>query len=498
MAGRIPMIASGSGTLKKLVSLSSIYALADFLQAGLAFLLIPLYTTYLTTADYGILSMVTASGNILSVFYLQSLEGAFARCFSDESDPEERRRFLGAIWLFALIYSLGLTLTLDWIGLSTNSLGLRNVPYQPYLRLVVWTTFVSSVALLLPRALFLIREQAWQYAALNIASFTLTTLLIIYFVAGRGAGVVGSLQGRLIGAFLISLPALFIVLRNIRLAWRPIAVRAALVFALPLVPHLLSLWVLNVSDRFILERYVSLSDLGVYTLGYQVASILQILAISMSNAITPYYYRTAAAQSDAPVLLGKVSTYYLAALAWLSVGLVGLAPSALHLLTLEKPAYWAAAQVIPWVALGFFARGYYFVFLTALSYAKKLGLLPLVTIGAGVINVTLNFWLVPHWGYLAAAINTFIAYALQALVMYFLAQRAYALVYETGRLLGLTFLTFVWTWGLSVPMFPQLWLDLGLKTILALAFPLGLWGIRFFSANEILLLRRLKQRVLTF
>jgi O-antigen/teichoic acid export membrane protein len=490
------MTQSGSGTFKKLASLSTVYALADLLQSGLAFFLIPLYTAYLTPADYGILSVATAFGNILGVFYLQSLEGAFVRYYSDVSDPEERRRFLGAVWLFALIYSLGLTLTLEWIGMTTNSLGLKSVPYQPYLRLVVWTTFISSVALLLPRALFLIREQAWQYAALNIGSFTLSILLIIYFVAGRGEGAVGNLKGRLIGTLIISLPALFVVLRNIRLAWRPLAVRAALVFALPLVPHLLSLWVLNVSDRFILERYVSLNDLGVYTLGYQVATLLQMFAVSMSNAITPYYYRTAATQPDAPSLLSRVSTYYLAALAWMSVGLVGLAPSVIRLIAVGRPAYWAAAHVIPWVALGFFARGYYFVFLTALSYAKKLGLLPLVTIGAGVINVVLNLWLVPHWGYMAAALDTFIAYALQAVVMYFLAQRAYALAYEAGRLVRLTFLAVAWAWALYALVVPQLWLDIGVKMALALTFPLGLWGIGFFSTNEILLLRRLKQRVL--
>jgi O-antigen/teichoic acid export membrane protein len=494
----MPMTQSGLGTFKKLVSLSTVYTLADLLQTGLAFLLIPLYTVYLTPADYGILSMATASGNILSVFYLQSMEGAFVRCFSDVSDLEERRRSLGAVWLFVFFFGLALTFILEWIGMATNSFGLRSVPYQPYLRLVVWATFIGSVALLLPRALFLIREQAWQYAALNIGSFTLSTLFIIYFVVGRGEGAVGNLQGRLIGVLIISLPALVVILRNIRLAWRPLAIRAALAFALPLVPHLLSLWVLNVSDRFILERYVSLSDIGVYTLGYQVATILQVFAISMSNSITPYYYQTAATQPDAPSSLGRISTYYLAALAWMSVGLVGLAPSVIRLIAIERPAYWAAAHIIPWLALGFFARGYYFVFLTALSYAKKLGLLPLVTIGAGVVNVVLNLWLVPHWGYMAAAINTFIAYAFQSVVMYFLAQRAYALEYEARRLVSLTLMAIVWAGILYSLAIPQLWVDIVVKTILALTFPLGLWRIGFFSTNEILLLRHIKQRVLPF
>jgi O-antigen/teichoic acid export membrane protein len=176
---------------------------------------------------------------------------------------------------------------------------------------------------------------------------------------------------------------------------------------------------------------------------------------------------------------------------------VAIAQDVIRLIA-SRPAYLAAYQIVPWVILGFFARGYYFVFVTALYYSKKLQALSLITMSAAAINVMLNLTLIPHLGYRVAAVTTFVAYALQAVAMYFFAQRAYRLRYESGRLARLTLLGIVWAAALYSFSLSSLWLDLALKTCLSLCYPVGLLALRFFSSEEVDSLRHIRQRAIAF
>jgi O-antigen/teichoic acid export membrane protein len=163
----------------------------------------------------------------------------------------------------------------------------------------------------------------------------------------------------------------------------------------------------------------------------------------------------------------------------------------------SNPAYHSAYRVVPWVVMGFVMRGFYFLFVTALYYKKQVRLLPLVTIGAGSLNVVLNVLTVPQFGYIAAAVNTFIAYAMQAVVMYPLAQQAFRVPYELVR--------FVKMAGVGIGLFlvasmlPSLhpWLALAAKTAWVCTFPLWLTLLRFWTPDEKAAIRRLVHRLLT-
>lgn len=462
---------------------AGLYIVADVLQKGLAFILIPLYTFFLTPADYGILSITTAFSGVLGIIYLQPFEAAFNRFYFDFKTEEEKRDYYGSAWIFLFFFVFILSLILDRIGSAHNTLGFQNISYKPYLQLALWTVMITNTTILLPRALFRVKEKVWQFGVLNLSLAIVTSCLIIYFVAVKKEGVIGSLKGTLIGSLFLAAPCLVIIFKNINWRIHFSHIKNSLAFAVPLIPHLFSLWALNLSDRFILERYVSLKDIGIYGLGYQLASVLQIVAFSATNAISPFYYRTAANSRDAQIILPRVATYYLLFLAWGGIALNGLSSDILTLIAADK-SFHEAYRVIPWVVCGFFARGFYFVFVMAVYYSKKLKLLSVITIIALCINVALNFIFIPRYGYVAAAVTTFLAFAVQAAIMYFYAQKCYPLQYETGRLFHLTvsFLAIsIVLWYLSQYTILTGFL---LKVLLVICFPLILRATNFFNHDE--------------
>ncbi len=474
----------GHGAVTRLITRSTIFVIARFVPMGASFLLLPLYTKYLTTSDYGIVALATTFSNILTILCLQSVEGAFGRFYYDIQEDARRREFFGANWLFLLFYSLAVCGVVEIAGSLIGTLGFQDIPYQPYLRLVVWTVFLNTVALSLPRALFLVREQAWQYAGVNLAVFGISTLLIVDFIVIRGEGALGNLRGTFFGTAIVAAVGLVVTLRNIRFVLHWSYIRAALMFVVPAIPHLLALWALNLSDRFILQQYVSLADVGVYSFGATIGSVVLLIALSVAEAINPFYYRTASTHAQASSILARLATYYVALIAWLGVGMVALVREVVSMIA-ARPEYNAAVQVVPLVVAGCVALSFYYVFVAAVYYSKRLRWLPVVTGISSATSICLNLLLIPRLGYIGAALTTFISFSLQAVAMYRVARGVFPLPYEWRRLTIVVVLAVGASAGLFFFNLANVWLSLALKGLLALLFPLLLWGMRFFSTEEL-------------
>lgn len=470
--------------MRKLIGRSTIFVLAEFLQMGASFFLLPLYTSRLSTADYGVIALTTTLSGVFGILLMQSSEAMFNRYYYICTDEDKRKSFYGATWPVFSFYALAICLLIDLLGKTFGERIFPGVPYQPYLQFTLWTAFLKVTTFSLPRAIFLAREAAWSYASITISSFFISTVLIIYFVAVRNEGALGNVRGAFFGALVVAIPSIVITLRNIKPNWNWQHLRTGLVFALPITPHLLSTWALNLADRFVLQQFVPLSDIGIYAFGYQVASIVQVIAYSIATALSPYFLKTATDNPNAPAILSRMATYYIAVVVWGGLGMIALSGSGIKLVAL-RPEYYAALAVIPWVVAGSVVRGYYFIFLDAVYFSKNLRVLPMVTFGAALGNIVLNLLLVPQIGYIAAAITTFLCFAAQAVVMGVAAQRLYWLPYEWRRLVIVTLMGLIWAVLLSMFTLPNIWLDLVIKGVLALAFPLLLGLIGFFSRDEI-------------
>ena len=89
-----------------------------------------------------------------------------------------------------------------------------------------------------------------------------------------------------------------------------------------------------------------------------------------------------------------------------------------------NPKYLEAGSVVPWVVIGMFARGFYFVFVMAVYYSKNVKWLPIITVFTALVNIVLNLVFVPEYGYMSAAVNTLVvALLLQAILVFFYAQK---------------------------------------------------------------------------
>lgn len=462
---------------RRLLKGSATYGLGSIAQKGIGFALIPVYTRFLTPSDYGIVAVTTAVGTVFTILFGLGLHGAVTRQYYDYGEAKsELGEYLGTVYSFFVVAGLAMLGGLLLVGDTAFSRLLKSIPFDPYIKLTLWgSLFLAYSPMLL--SLYRAREQAGRYVALSLLQTLLSLGGVVYFVVVLQRGALGKVQGQLWGAAILILVVAVLAAREVRPAFSTVKLKVALRFALPLLPHLLFAWVFSAADRILLERMTSLQEVGVYNLGYQLGMIISVLVGAINNAWTPIFYDTAKNRTDAPEVISRVWSIYV-------VGLVAIS-SVLILLSREivtvvaDPAYHEAYRVVPIVASAYVLQGLYFMSVTQMFYIGRTGVLPLLTGSAGVVNLALNFLLIPVLGLMGAALATLGSFAVLAVLTHVVGQRSYRIPYSYGpaggALVVLSLIVAFAYWAHALPYA----LDLGTRVILALAFgAVGLFLLR--------------------
>jgi O-antigen/teichoic acid export membrane protein len=480
-------------TLFKLGRQSFLYILGDVVTQILALILIPIYTRALPPAEYGLLGIVSTVQKVTIPLLGLGVAGALTRFYFDSTDEQKRKRTAGAIWLGWIALASLMLVLINLVGPSLSKILFQSIPFQPYIQLGIGIAALNALATI-PRALLRAQERPGWFSSLSVVNFTANALLIIYFVVYQRQGAVGSLRGQLLGNMLAGSLYVILMAVSVHWTWDTPTLKAALAFGLPLVPHLLASWALNFSDRWVLEHFVPLSDIGRYTLAYQFGLAMGMVLTSINRAWSPFFYRRIQ-EPDGPSLIPRIITYYVLSLAWIGLAVALLARPTIFLMA-DEP-YHTAYRLVPPIVAGYAMLGLYFIPSNAILFAKRTRRLPLITGTAAAANIALNLVLVPRLGATAAALNTFLGYTILLLLALLIAQRVFPLAYEYRRILvslGAALVCFALGTAL---LSTNAWAELLLRGLwTAIGYPALLLLAGFFTPRELRNARTLGRRVL--
>lgn len=456
------------GTILRLAKSFGVYGSANIGIRALNFLLVIVYAHYLQPYDYGLIYMGEIVASFLVIFAGLALDSALQRLyFQHTQDAEELRSYLGSVVRFGLcwmVFFLGLTLVLGRV-IQSHVATHASVPFYPYIAMAI-ATAVATQGVQYRLAEYQAARRPRSYVYLSLALALLTATGCMYGVVIRHAGAIGMFKGKLAATSVTFLIAAWSMrpFLTARFQWK--FVRASLAFSLPLIPHLVMASGLIVADRFILEHYRSLSDVGIYSLAYTFGMVMYLVTQSLSQAWLPMFFDLAADREKNHLMLGRICsglTVFLAAIA--CIGIL-LSPLLIHVLL--DPGYWAAARIVPLVVMGYLFHALFSLFDLSILQAKRTASVFLISVVAFAVNVALNFAMIPRWGIYGAAWATTLAYAVEAAGAFLLAQRSFPLLYRVPEILagiavagGALWFT-QWTWA------PK-WQGLAMITALILA-----------------------------
>ena len=417
--------------LQQLGKLSLAYATADVLAQAINFLLTPLYLRFLSPEEYGALALLLLLSTFLKIAFRLGLDSGFLRIYYDVAEAS-RARFAGTVAIFSAVFASSL-FALVWVFSTPLSHALfESAGRETWIRLVAADILASSFVFV-PFSLLRIEGKASLLSTYSLTRHLLNTVLKVGLVVS-GYGVTGALLSDAVASAGLSV----LLLSELRTRavpafdWPPLW--SAMRFGLPKVPHGVLAQTLNLADRRILEEFVSLSQIGVYSVGSTFASAMKFPLSAFEPAWQPFVFEKAKT-ADGPREIAAVATRVAIVFTVVALGLALLLPDVLLLMSHGRPEYHDAASVVPVVILGILFQGFFFLSSVGISITKEARYYPMVTAIAAFTNISLNFLLIPRFGIMAAAWATVAGYATSAAIGAFISRRLFPLQVGWSRIL---------------------------------------------------------------
>ena len=385
----------------KIIKNTSLYTLGNILPQAAGFILLPIYTRYLTPADYGIVSSMQVLSTILAVFFTLAIDRSIYRLYFDYKTDKDKKDYLGTITISLFFISISVLLLLF---ICKGILGqiYKSIEFYPFHVYAILTAFFSVFSLL-PKIYFQINEKAGKFVFISIIQFFLSTGFVLWFIIEEQAGAAGMLKGKMIANIVILPLFIYILYKTINFSFKIKIIKESLSFSLPMIPALLSAWILNLSDRVFIERYFDLQDVGIYSLGYKIAGLVLVFTGAFNLAYNPVFFKLANSekQEKAKKTLFKYNNIYVIVLLIVVFFISLFSKEAIQLLL--DPKYFEAYKIVPIIAFAHLISQTGGLLNLSIYQNKKTLQIMYMILGSATINILLNFLLVPEFGAYGAA-----------------------------------------------------------------------------------------------
>lgn len=473
--------------LRGLARETAVYGLSTVLGRMLSFLLTPLYSHLLEPTDNGAMQALYAYIAFLTVIYGLGLDTAYLRLGRRDGKADESA--FGAAWLTVVGTALAASVLISLAAAPlARAVGLPG-EMAVLVRYGAWI-LAADAAMLLPYAELRGSHRAGAYAGIKLVGIAMNLVLAFVFVRHMHLGLRGVFLANLV-ASLSSLAMLSPVILT-RLGTPDRArLKEMMSFGVPLIIAGVGSMVVQVADRPILAKAAGLAEAGIYGTCYKLGIGMMLLVGMFDQAWKPFILERAD-RPDAGAIVARVLTYFGTLGAWAFLAIVFfIGPLVQAPLfggkPLIHPSFWSGLSVVPIVTLAYLFNGLYFVMLAPLMLDKRTGAVSAATWTGALVNILLNWYLIPRLGMMGAAWATLAAYAAMAVSVWALGRASRPVPYEWKRLAILA----AWTAAL---WWPSASVGLPARFVLLAAYPAGLLLTGFLGADELAELRSLLAR----
>jgi O-antigen/teichoic acid export membrane protein len=482
-----------SGYLRRLATTGAAYTAASIFSKLIAVALLPLYTRYLTTTDYGAAEVMFAAVVSASIVVRLGLIEALLRFYyKDEEDPAAvvKSTFAGLFWFATIGALLALPFATPIAEALLDPKTTAEVGQMADLARIsiggLWVLTMFEFLL----TLFRLEERARAYFVTTMLSVLVAIGLTVILVVGRGEGAKGLLLGSYASGAAFVFGLIWVHRRRLSLWIDRSLLRRLLRFGLPTMPAELSLYLLNFIDRIIIVRTLGLPAAGLYSLAVKFAQGVNVLVRGFQLAWPPLAY-SIRDDGEARRTYAAVVTWFTAGCAFVVAGMWLLSRWIVR--ALAAPEFFGSYKAIGLVATGVTLYALYMVLVVILGRTGRTEFNFPATAAALSTNVALNLALVPPLGIVGAGLALVASYLVVLALMYGFTQRLFPVPYEWGRLARIVLVSggLVAAGELLLPTAG--FVGLVARIALWLAYPLALLAVGFFTSGERSWLVRMRQ-----
>lgn len=400
---------------KKILRSGFWFAVCNVIQKSVMIITVPLFTRIMTPDEYGLTAVYQSWNNVLAIVVTLSLYlGVFNNGMLHYK--EDRDRYVSSMQGLSTL-SAGICCLLFFIFRKplSNFMGLSlNVAELMFVSFIFMPAFDYWSARC---------RYEYRYKGLLIATIIYAAVnVIIPFAAVKySTGNLG--EAKIIGSMIAMIGFTFaFYLYNFRKGkcffvkeyWR-----YAFCFNLPLLPNYLSNVILGQSDRIMIGRFCGEADAGIYSVACYMQAGVTIVISAVNSAFVPWLYEKL--ENKEYNVIQKRTQPILLLLGLLTFGVVSCAPELIHFMAPEK--YYEAVWSVTPVVVGSYFTVLYTLCANVEIYYEKRVFMSCATIIAAALNVVLNYWAIPIFGYIACAYTTLLCYMVYGFAHYLFMNR---------------------------------------------------------------------------
>jgi O-antigen/teichoic acid export membrane protein len=335
--------------IRKLAAGSLAMSLEKASQNMVGLILLPIFAIFLSPEDFGILSMFSLVVTALGLLYNPGTVSSAVRLYFDTNDPQRQREIFASTHLFFLLLPIPFTLALWFFGDRLFGLVFNEFKFWPFGFLGVMLAFFSQ-----PKRIW----AEYMIVKYKVVSMAISTF--IAFISGSAVSIACivwldmGVMGRVIGMYVAPVILFGIAMVTLRKYAGGTARASTMVevvkFGLPLTGAIWAYSILQYTGSYLLERYMSLTDVGIYNIAYRLAGIPMFITLGFRQMWNPVFYENMQSENY-PVIRRLMSLFIL--VFSLLCGITMLFAKEVVLLLFDE-RYLPAIPVINWIVLGVF------------------------------------------------------------------------------------------------------------------------------------------------
>jgi O-antigen/teichoic acid export membrane protein len=446
---------------------TTIYFGVSIIQSLISFLLLPVFTHFLTKAEFGLVSVVNSISGLLAIFFIFGTQAVVSRLYFEYKDDEEKlKTFLGTVFLSKVIWNIALAVIFLLGRNIIFPIIAKDVAFYPFLLIAIGIGFFSTIFKIY-QTLQQTQQNGRKYAVDQIAYLVLnngiTVLLLIVFDM-KAQGVI---LGTLIADFLMTLLVFFRLRNKMNLKIDRSILKESFSYSWPIFFHALFGWGLASVNRLILNNIVSVETGGVYTIGFTIAGVVNMVTIALNHSYTPWFFSQMKKEDRNDENIIRFAEFIILVYSILALGLSLFSPEVIYLFI--NKGYTQAWEVIPFISFGYVFNGLYFFFINIFNYTKKaVKYVPLYSLFCSIINIGLSYILIPKFGMIGSAVATMVSMFVLSLATCIGSKQFIDVGFKYRRMISLILLPFLMSLFVFIDLNLNLWLVLAIKIIYVL------------------------------
>jgi len=473
--------------LKFLLSHSAIYGIGTVLTQLVGFIMLPVYTRYLTPEDYGVLELIIITNSVLGILVSFGVASAIIRFYYNYDDLQYRNSVIStSAILYVVSALLAAVILFNFLG-NISHLVIGSEEYTEYFRVAFAYLLIGGFSNIGDTYLR-VNKRPGLYVTLTVSRLISLLSLNIYFVVIAKAGVIGILYSTLLTRIFFSVIVMAPILWRTGLRFSAGLAKDILKFSLPLVPSNILRMVINQSDRFFIRTLLSVADIGIFGLAVKLGNGLLILVAYPFNMAFIQRRFEIIKREDANIIFTRVFTYFSLLIFFVGLGLSIFAREILEIMT--TPNFYRAGTLVPFIVLYCVIFSFRFHFDFGIFWSKKTYYELYINIVIVIISLASNYFFIKNFDLFGAVYAKCLTHTVHTILIYAVANRLYKIEYEFRRVFK-AFALAILIYTLSILINTgHLIADVSIKLTMLMLYPVILYLFSLITREEAIKIRQ--------